>query len=345
MTHKIAIVLFNLGGPDDLKSVNKFLFNLFYDRAIIDLPNPLRFIVAKLISTLRNKKAQGIYAQMGGKSPILEETQKQVDAIARNLSKLLDYEFEIFISMRYWKPFSDQVIPKILDYAPEQIILIPLYPQFSTTTTASSIADFSKKIKLYNYKGQIKNLGCYFLNDSFIKAHTKLIKEEFAKTKNGNYVILFSAHGLPLSIIKKGDPYQWQITQTVEKIVNELKIDQNNYQITYQSRVGPVKWLEPNTEHVITNLAKEGKDIIIVPISFVSEHSETLVELDIEYKQIADLYRINYYRVPALSTHEDFISCISNNIVNLLTAENNIVTSDQFKRLCPSNFSKCICKG
>lgn len=346
MKKKVAIVLFNLGGPDNLESVKPFLFNLFYDKAIINLINPFRFIIATLISSLRNKKSQGIYAQMGGKSPILEETQKQATAIEMALKPLVgDVEFKIFISMRYWKPFSSDTIPEVIDYNPHEMILVPLYPQFSTTTTASSLDDFHHQIKSYDYKGAIKSLGCYFLQDSFIKSHVDLIRQTLEKVKDDNYKILFSAHGLPISIIKKGDPYEWQICETVKKIAGIINLKKEQYQITYQSRVGPVKWLEPNTEHVIKDLAMQGKNIVVVPISFVSEHSETLVELDIEYKEIADSYKINYYRVPALADHEDFISCITTNIINLIASEDKTLTSDQFKRLCPTNFSKCICKG
>ena len=283
---------------------------------------------------------------MGGKSPILEETQKQASAIAKKLSILTDdVEFKIFIAMRYWKPFSSDTIPEVIDYKPDEIILVPLYPQFSTTTTASSMDDFTHKIQSYEYKGTIKSLGCYFLHDSFIKSHVDLIKQTLDKVKGHDYKILFSAHGLPISIIQKGDPYEWQICETVKKIASILNLKKEQYQITYQSRVGPVKWLEPNTEHVIKNLARRGKNLVVVPISFVSEHSETLVELDIEYREIADAYKIDYYRVPALADNEDFISCIATNIINLMGANDKTITSDQFKRLCPANFSKCICKG
>jgi ferrochelatase len=342
---KIAIILLNLGGPDSLASVKSFLFNLFYDRAIINLPNPLRFIIAKLISTLRNKKAQDIYSHMGGKSPILAETQGQAVALSKMVSEVAEFDHRVFVSMRYWKPFSKDIILSVLQYDPQQIILVPLYPQFSTTTTASSIDDFNEVLKFYKYKGAVKALGCYFLDQGFIDSHVKLLKNSLDKMKDDNFIVLFSAHGLPVSVIKNGDPYQWQIQQTTDKVALAAGLNNNQYMITYQSRVGPVQWLKPNTEDVIKMVAASGKNLIIVPISFVSEHSETLVELDIEYKAIADEHGVEYHRVPTLRTDENFIESLTKNVVNLVEDPKVSITSDQKVRLCPPNFSKCICRG
>ncbi len=344
---KIAVILMNLGGPDNLEAVQPFLFNLFYDPAIIRLPNPFRYCIAKLISSTRKKKSQKIYSQMGGKSPILEETLMQAEQLKNVLQEDYQNNYKVYVAMRYWKSFSHEIMPQIISYQPEQLILVPLYPQFSTTTTASSVKDFLDNLKIHNYTGKIKTLGCYFLDNEFIQCHVDLIKDTFTQIEGNedNYKILFSAHGLPLSIIKDGDPYQWQIEQTVAKIASHLGLREEQYQITYQSRVGPVKWLEPNTEYVIKDLSQKGTNIIIVPISFVSEHSETLVELDIEYKAIADEYGVKYLRVPTLRTSEKFIASLGNNIQKFARINTNITSSNNFVRMCPTNFSKCICQN
>ncbi|MCF8462988.1 MAG: ferrochelatase [Rickettsiaceae bacterium] len=344
-TEKVAVILMNLGGPDCLEAVQPFLFNLFYDPAIIRLPNPFRYLIAKLISSTRKKKAENIYSQMGGKSPILEETLMQAEELKTLLKQDDKCEYKVYVAMRYWKSFSGEIMPDVINYQPDQIILVPLYPHFSTTTTASSIKDFMVNLHVHNYEGLVKAIGCYFLDDKFIECHVDLIRETLSKVKDDNYKILFSAHGLPKSIIRDGDPYQWQTEQTVAKIASNLSLSEEQYQITYQSRVGPVKWLEPNTEHVIESLAQKGVNIIVIPISFVSEHSETLVELDIEYKSIADKYGVHYWRVPTLRILKKFISSLANNIQKFARIDSNITSSNKLKRMCPSNFSKCICKN
>ena len=350
---KVAIVLFNLGGPDSLKSVKKFLFNLFYDKAIIRLPNPFRFIIAKIISTTRNKKSQHLYSLIGNKSPILEQTEAQRLALTEKLRESLNEEFKIFISMRYFHPNSKQVAEKINIYDPTEIILLPLYPQFSSTTTGSSIKNFKNRLRKNGAKNSkpipVKTICCYPFDNNFIASHASIIKESLANLKNTkNYRILFSAHGLPLKIIKSGDPYQWQIEKTVENIVSKLELDNLDYRISYQSRVGPVEWLKPNTEEEIEIAAKEGKSIIVVPIAFVSEHVETLVELDIEYKHIANKYRIEYIRVPALGINKLFINSLSGMIINLVNQtseeeDKNLIASSNNEKICPSNFSMCPC--
>ncbi|MCC8399687.1 MAG: ferrochelatase [Rickettsia endosymbiont of Platyusa sonomae] len=347
---KIAIVLFNLGGPDSLSSVRQFLFNLFYDRAIINLPNPLRFIIAKIISITRNKKSQKIYSLIGNKSPILQETESQKGAIIEKLKNTINDDFRVFIAMRHFFPNSEEAVRRINEYNPSEIILLPLYPHFSSTTTGSSIKDFvsSFQKKIYsNLDIPIKTICCYPIDDQFIKSHLLLIKKSLKKLKNkGIFRILFSAHGLPTKIIKAGDPYQWQIEKTVENIVSNLNIDNLDYKITYQSRVGPVEWLKPNTEDEIEIAGKENKPLIIVPIAFVSEHVETLVELDIEYRKIADKYGIEYIRTPTMGVNELFINSLTKMISNLIDCgeeTKNLICSSINKKICPGNFTMCPC--
>lgn len=347
---KIAVVLFNLGGPDSLNAIKPFLFNLFNDQYIITLPSVLRFLVAKLISTRREKVAKAIYANTGGKSPILEETLAQKEALKQELIKNSDITFELFICMRHWHPMTAEVVKNIKNYEPNEIILLPLYPQFSTTTTASSLNEFAKNLsKELIDKIKLKTICCYPLNEGFIDSHVKLIEAKLSdKIDLSNYRMLFSAHGLPEKIVKAGDPYQWQIEQTVFKIINKLqllpKFKKIDYKVTYQSRVGPLKWLEPNTEDEIKIAGKDNKSLIIVPVAFVSEHVETLVELDIEYKHIADEHNIDYVRVPTLSTNELFIKSLANMILNFSSREYSCLSSSNFSRICPDIYGKCPCK-
>lgn len=339
---KLAIILFNLGGPDKLSSVKPFLFNLFYDPAIIRYSKPLRWIIAKIISFLRNKKAQEIYSFIGGKSPILQQTEAQKDALTKKLAHYLNVDFTIFTCMRYWHPMSREVAKKVQEYKPTEIILLPLYPQFSTTTTASSIKEFKRWFPDETL-ALIKTICCYPINEEFIEAHILLIQKSLEKLANNNFRLLFSAHGLPVKIIKSGDPYQWQVEQTVKAVIAKLAIANLDYKVTYQSRVGPMEWLKPNTEDEIKIAGLQKKALIIVPIAFVSEHSETLVELDIEYRNIANKYQIQYIRVPALQVNDIFIDSLAKMVLNIAAVSSELVGSSNLKRICPPQFSSCPC--
>jgi ferrochelatase len=300
---KVAVILFNLGGPDNIKSVKPFLFNLFNDKAIIALPNPFRFLLAKLISSKREQKAIGIYNQIGGKSPIVEETFAQATA----LEKLLPKGYRVFFAMRYWHPFSKEVAKKVAEFKPEKIIFLPLYPQYSTTTTGSSFTDFQLALKKEGLQNiPVKKICCYPTNDGLVENIAELIGKQIKGLKN--FRILFSAHGLPEKIIKNGDPYQFQVELTVKKVVERLGIKGLDFVICYQSRVGPLKWIEPYTEDEIKRAGADKKAIVLVPIAFVSEHSETLVELDIEYKHLATQNGVKkYIRIPTVRAGEEFI--------------------------------------
>lgn len=351
MNHKkIAIVLLNLGGPSNLGLVKKFLFNLFYDKAIINLPNPLRFIIAKFISIIREKKSQALYSLIGGKSPILQETELQQLAITEKLKQILQEEFKIFIAMRYSLPDSEEAVSRIIKYNPSEIILLPLYPQFSTTTTKSSVENIMALLNSKKFTHiPVKTICCYPIDEDFINSHIVLINQSLKKLKNKeNYRILFSAHSLPEKIIESGDPYQWQIEKTVEKILLKINIDNLDYKIVYQSKIGPVKWLGPSTEEEIEKAGRENKSLIIVPIAFVSEHVETLVELDIEYNNIASKYGIEYIRVPTLGINNLFIDSLTKMIFKLIQQGNkqevnNLIVSSINDKICPSHFTKCLC--
>jgi ferrochelatase len=339
MTKKTAVILFNLGGPDKLSSVQGFLFNLFYDPAIIRLINPFRWLLAKFISSRREKYAQEIYKQMGGASSILPITQKQAFALEKKLGK----NFKVFVSMRYWHPFAKEIIEDIKSYKPDEILLLPLYPQFSTTTTKSSLDEFSELLKQEGLHA--KAVCCYFKNQNFIKSHASLIKEKLPK---GNYRILFSAHGLPEYIVKQGDPYQWQVEQGVVEIVKHLG-GNTDYVICYQSKVGRMKWLTPSTEDELMKAAKENIAVVIVPIALVSDHSETLVELDIEYKKLfEENCQKPYIRIEALNENEYFVESLKDQ-VHLMLEGNKSINRDNVEifteRKCDSSFGKCMCKN
>ena len=339
---KKAVILFNLGGPDKLDSVEPFLFNLFYDPAIINLPKLFRYPLAKIISKRRTPIAKKIYKELGGSSPILKLTRKQSDALEKKLNQNKNKDlYKCFVVMRCWHPRAENVISEIKLYNPDEVILMPLYPQFSASTSGSSINEWKDICMKYNYKVKTSTICCYPTDENFINAHIENIKNKIGK--NINEKLIFSAHGLPEKNIKNGDPYQWQIEQTVKSIVKKMNIRDLDYILSYQSRVGPLKWIGPSTDDIIIENSKLGKNIIIVPIAFVSEHSETLVELDIEYKKIAEENGCkSYSRVPAIGINENYIKGMSDLILNkeIYKFKNDIYPP---KTQCPSNFNKCPC--
>ncbi len=334
---KRAVILFNLGGPDKQESVEPFLFNLFNDPAIINIPSIFRYPLAKFISKKRAPIAKNIYKEIGNKSPILELTQDQAKSLENNLSKKGDYK--CFVIMRCWHPRASDVIKKVREYNPEEIILLPLYPQYSASTSGSSINEWDDLCKKKNYHVKTKTICCYPTENNFIASHISLIKKTLKVIEDNNFKLIFSAHGLPKSKIKKGDPYQWQVEETVKKIMSNLEDENLNYIISYQSRVGPSKWIGPSTDKVIIKYSKEKKGIVIVPISFVSEHSETLVELDIEYKKLAEKNGCSFYkRVAAPGTEENFIKGLTELVLKQETRSNFISSL-----MCPNKYVKCPC--
>jgi len=334
---KKAVILFNLGGPDKLESVEPFLFNLFNDPAIISIPSIIRYPLAKFISKRRAPIAKNIYKEIGNKSPILELTLKQAESLENNLIKKGDYK--CFVVMRCWHPRASTIIKKVKEYNPEEIILLPLYPQYSASTSGSSINEWNNLCKKENYKVKTKTICCYPTENNFLASHAKLIKKTIETLENKNFKLLFSAHGLPENKIKKGDPYQWQVEKTVEGIMSKLTSKNLDFLISYQSRVGPLKWIGPSTDEMIIKYSKEKKGIVIIPVAFVSEHSETLVELDIEYKKLAEKNGCAFYkRVPALGVEESFIKGLAELVLQKETKENFVSSV-----MCPNKFIKCPC--
>lgn len=333
---KTAVILFNLGGPDSLAAVKPFLYNLFNDKAIISLPQPLRSLVASLISSRRAPFAREIYGQMGGKSPILALTTEQAEALEKELA--LRGEYKVFVAMRYWHPFTCETVAQVKDYNPGRVILLPLYPQYSTTTTGSSVRAWYREARRQGLNASHHSVCCYPFDNHFIDAHVKAIRPFYeAAAAHGSPRLLFSAHGLPEKIIARGDPYQWQVERTVAAIMR--KLGNLNHVVCYQSRVGPLKWIEPSTPSEIERAGRDGVPVVVVPIAFVSEHSETLVELDIEYRHLAHKAGIPYYaRVPALGSSPEFIQSLAWLVEATRLYPN---CSNSLGRQCPQEFGKC----
>lgn len=311
MPKRIAIVLFNLGGPDNQAAVQPFLFNLFNDPSIIGLPNPFRFLLAKLISSRRAPIARHVYEQMGGGSPILPNTESQARAVEAALGDL--GAVKCFIAMRYWHPFTEDTVQAVKDWGADEIVLLPLYPQFSTTTTASSFRVWEESVRKNRLTSRQRLICCYPDEPGFIAALADITARALAtareKAPQARLRIIFSAHGLPKKIVDKGDPYVAHVEATVAAIVNALSEPLKNWVIAYQSRVGPLEWIGPATDATIEEAAKAGDAIVVVPVAFVSEHSETLVELDLEYGKLArDNGAAAYVRAPTVDTHASFIS-------------------------------------
>jgi len=303
---KIAIILFNLGGPDSLDAVQPFLRNLFGDPAILRLPALIRRPLASFLARRRTAKARGIYAKIGGSSPILGQTEAQARALEEALGKDDDqgHDWRGYVCMRYWHPMTEAVVRSVERFAPDRIVLLPLYPQFSTTTTASSFKEWNDTAP---FRVPTKTIDSYPTEPGFIAASIELVKQGLADAGAGPRRVLFSAHGLPERIIKAGDPYQAQVEQTAKAIADGLgEID---WSICYQSRVGPLKWIGPSTEAEVRRAGADKVGVVVYPLAFVSEHSETLVELDIDYRHLAKEVGIpTYIRVPTVGTHPLFIA-------------------------------------
>ena len=315
---KVGVVLFNLGGPDSLEAVEPFLFNLFNDPAIIGAPTPIRYLLAKFISRRRAPIAQEIYRQLGGASPIVAETKAQARALTMLLqSRGLDAQ--VTIAMRYWHPFAKEAMHELRQAEVKDVVLLPLYPQFSTSTTASSISDWHRAASGINLP--IHTVCCYPTHPGFINAHKMLIEKtlnDAEMTDLSQVRFLFSAHGLPERIVARGDPYPAQVEATVRAVADALGggIDAV---VCYQSRVGPLKWIGPSTEEELRRAGRAGKTVALIPISFVSEHSETLVELDIEYRHLAATAGVaRYIRVPTLGVASAFIAALGDLVMDAL---------------------------
>ncbi len=305
-----AVVLMNLGGPDSIAAVRPFLYNLFSDPAIIGLPAPLRLLLAWLIAARRARTARGIYAQLGGASPLLANTKAQ----ARALEAELGAEYRCFVAMRYWHPLTAATVGAVKALQPEEIVLLPLYPQFSTTTTASSLKIWRREAVRQGLGGKTRAIRSYPVAEGFVAAVAALVAETLDTAGVGGTPVrlLFSAHGLPLKIVAAGDPYPLEIESTASAVVSALARPGLDWRVCFQSRVGPLAWLGPSVEEELRRAGRDDVAIVIAPISFVSEHSETLVELDRDYRRLAEACGVPaYHRVPTVGTDRRFIAALA----------------------------------
>jgi ferrochelatase len=337
---KLAIVVFNLGGPDSPEAVRPFLQNLFSDPAILSVPTLLRLPLAWLIARRRAPVARAIYARMGGSSTILAETEAQAAALEKAIGAK-GVEGRVFIAMRAWKPFTEETLRNVSAWKPDHVILLPLYPQFSSTTSASSLAAWDAACARTGLDVPQNRVCCYPWQSGFVNAVTDLMRQAFAGRKEGlAYRVLFSAHGLPKRTILRGDPYQWQVERSVDSIVGALGEENLDWRVTYQSRVGPLEWIGPATDLEIEKAGAEGMGLVVVPVSFVSEHSETLVELDMEYAELASRSGVpDYIRVSTVRTHPAFIAGLAEMVMGAI-GENGSANC-KGARICPSGFGLC----
>ena len=329
---RTAVVLFNLGGPDSSAAVKPFLFNLFYDPAIIALPNPLRWLLARGIAHRRAPLTRQIYAQIGNASPLRANTRAQAEALRATLGD----GYRVFIAMRYWHPRAAAAAAAVKAWQPDEIVLLPLYPQFSGTTTASSLADWREAAAMIGIKAKERVVCCYPAERGFATATARGIVAELANVPAGAKVrVLLSAHGLPLRALGRGDPYQWQVEATAAAVRAAVRQPELDMRVCYQSRVGPLKWLSPSTEHEIRQAGADGFGVIVAPIAFVSEHSETLVELDRDYRKLARAAGVPFYlRAPTAGVAAEFIGGLAR-LVRAAPAPG------AGRRNCPEGFSQC----
>ncbi len=337
---RTAIVVYNLGGPDSPNAVQPFLFNLFNDPLILRQIAPVRWLLAKLISSRRAPVAKEIYARIGGRSSILPQTQAQAEALENNLKN--DGECRVFIAMRYWHPFAEECLEEVINYAPDKIILVPLYPQFSTTTTESFLRIWGALARAKELKIPTTSLCCYPTEKGFVDTIAELARASIEEAGGilANPRVLFSAHGIPEKFVEAGDPYQSHVEMTVGAITEKLAIPDLDYVICYQSRVGPVEWLKPYTDELIIEVASQGRPIIVVPVAFVSEHSETLVELDLEYRDLAiEGGATTYIRTPTVGIQDKFIAGLAGVIRNLAGKSGNVAAMGL--RICDESCNSC----
>lgn len=340
---RVAIVLFNLGGPDRPEAVRPFLLNLFRDPAILRVPFFVRPILARIIARARVKPAQENYAMLGGRSPLLPETEAQ----ARLLEAALpDLDARCFIAMRYWHPFSDAAARAVRDWQPDEVLLVPLYPQYSTTTTGSSLTAWREAAAQAGLVAPTTTLCCYHSDAGFAAATAALVRTHYERARAAldpaiPLRVLFSAHGLPEVIVRKGDPYQFQVERTVASILRAWGAPDLDTVICYQSRATPQVWLGPSTDAEVERAATDKVAVLVVPVAFVSEHSETLVELDVEYRHLAEKLGVpGYFRVPTQSEDAGFIESLAA-LVRRARANGPGLCSFAGKRTCPRPHGDC----
>ena len=333
--NRYAVLLVNFGGPDSLRSVKPFLYNLFSEPTVLNFPiaNVYRKPLAWLISNMRNKTSGEMYKKIGSMSPLIPMTYLQAEKLQTLFTKN-ELLIDVFIGFRYCKPFIEDVLTKTSLGHYKRLIILPLYPQYSYTTTGSVELVVDKWLKKKAERGRrgegeeeikIHLIKHWHKDEDYIQSYVNLISNSLSNLDLRSTEIIFSAHSIPVFNIENGDPYQEHITETANLIINKLNW-KKRWHISYQSKLGPVKWLEPSTDTVIEQIAQRNKNtnILIVPISFICEHVETIFEIGVLYQEIAHKLGIKrFVRVPALNTDKYLIQALYNQIVNCL--ENNEV--------------------
>ena len=340
---RVAVVLFNLGGPDQPEAIKPFLLNLFRDPAILRVPFFVRPLLAWWIARARVAPATANYALLGGRSPLLELTRQQANALQQALPEL---DATCFIAMRYWHPFSDAAVRDVAAWRPDHVVLLPLYPQYSTTTTGSSLTAWREAAARHGLVAPVSTLCCYFDDARYAEAVARLVMQGLvsaraALPKDVRLRVLFSAHGLPETIVRRGDPYQYQIERTTEAVLRAMDLPEIDWRVCYQSRATPQQWLEPSTEIEIERAAQDKVALLVVPIAFVSEHSETLVELDVEYRELAHRLGVpGYFRVPTPNADPVFIDALAD-LVRHAVAQGPGVCTRPGGGACPPAHTAC----
>jgi len=339
---RVAVVLFNLGGPDRPEAIRPFLVNLFTDPAILRVPFFIRPFLARRIAAARLEPARASYAALGGKSPLLELTRAQAAALE---TELTEFDTKCFIAMRYWNPLSNETARAVRDWKPDSVVLLPLYPQHSTATTGSSLTAWREAAARIGLVANTTVLCCYPTDAAYAAAIAALLSTAWHAARerlppSTGLRVLFSAHGLPESIVQAGDPYQWQIEQTVARVVADWG-QAADWVVCYQSRATPQRWLGPSTEEEIERADRDGVAVLVVPIAFVSDHSETLVELDIDYRALAERLGVpGYFRVPTPNADAAFIAALAD-LVRRAHARGPGVCSHAGGRICPADRTLC----
>lgn len=320
-TEKTAVVMLQLGGPDKLESVEPFLYNLFVDPDIIDIPGAFLFrkTLARIISSKRAPKVQQLYKQIGNRSPILKQTMLQADRLEKSL-QAAGHNVEVHVAMRYWHPMTEEVVQKIISSRPDRIVLLPLYPHYCKATTGSSVNEWNRVARRLNMPSIPTSLvEHYYDHPLYIDALVKRIRRALDRVPSADrskVQIVFSAHGTPLKLVRDGDPYSHHIRKTYERVVERGNFGLP-HTLCFQSKVGPQKWLTPSLTGTIERLGHEGAThLLVVPIAFVTDHIETLSEINIEARDEALKLGVKYYdMMPALLTEELFIECLADLVV------------------------------
>ena len=310
---KLGVILFQLGGPDSLEAIQPFLYNLFCDPDIIDFPfaRIARQPLARLIASRRASHVAHHYAEIGGKSPLLEHTKRQAAALETALGA--DFDARVVVAMRYWRPFTEEAIRDMERHAPPELVLLPLYPQYSKTTTGSSLNEWSRRFHPNGWNPRVHAIEQFYEDEGYLRSVAEAVGRSLAGFEDPREVdVVFSAHSVPVTVVEKGDPYQRQIERTAELVWQRGGWPSRRH-LCYQSKVGASKWLRPSMHETVKRLAAEGrKHVLVVPISFVSDHVETLHEIEIEHREQARGLGIGDFRmVPGLNDSPAFIEALA----------------------------------